>query len=125
MWVAGRAPLSSFQEETNGEEFDAFLRGEDGVCRGAGSSCCRRDHDELECCFSPDYRRGIWPGESVFPPSTLPFHAPPFDKIKDDDYQPAIEAGVAQNLEEIKAIADNPAEPHLRTLLWRWRRAGC
>src|ERR1700678_1721339 len=46
-----------------------------------------------------------------YAPSTLPFHAPAFDKIKDSDYQPAIEAGMAQQLEEIQAIADNPAPP--------------
>ncbi|MGJ3628696.1 hypothetical protein AB5I41_20525 [Sphingomonas sp. MMS24-JH45] len=28
--------------------------------------------------------------------SSLPYHAPPFDRIKDTDYQPAIEAGMAQ-----------------------------
>jgi len=35
-----------------------------------------------------------------------------FNKIRDDDYQPAIEAGIAQNLEEIRAIADNPRLRH-------------
>ncbi|HST13003.1 MAG TPA: peptidyl-dipeptidase Dcp, partial [Terriglobales bacterium] len=43
--------------------------------------------------------------------SKLPFHAPPFDKIKDTDYQPAIEAGMAQQREEMGAIANNPAPP--------------
>ena len=43
--------------------------------------------------------------------STLPFQAPPFDKIKDSDYQPAIEAGIAQQQEEVRAIANNPDEP--------------
>jgi peptidyl-dipeptidase Dcp len=33
------------------------------------------------------------PSNPFYAPSTLPFHAPPFDKIKDEDYQPAIEAG--------------------------------
>jgi peptidyl-dipeptidase Dcp len=46
-----------------------------------------------------------------FAPSTLPFHAPPFDKIKDEDYQPAIEAGMAEQLKEIQSIATNPAPP--------------
>jgi peptidyl-dipeptidase Dcp len=41
--------------------------------------------------------------------SKLPFHAPPFDKIKDSDYQPAIDAGMAEERKEIQAIADNPA----------------
>jgi peptidyl-dipeptidase Dcp len=40
--------------------------------------------------------------------STLPFQAPPFDKIKDSDYQPAIEEGIKQHLAEIEKIADNP-----------------
>ena len=44
-------------------------------------------------------------------PSTLPFQAPPFDKIKDADYQPAIEAGMAEQMKEIDAIANNPAPP--------------
>ena len=51
------------------------------------------------------------PSNPFFAPSTLPFQAPPFDKIKDEDYQPAIEAGMAQELAEMQAIADNPAPP--------------
>src|ERR1041385_1760469 len=43
--------------------------------------------------------------------STLPFHAPPFDKIKDSDYQPAIEAGMKDQLAEIEKIANDPAPP--------------
>ncbi len=43
--------------------------------------------------------------------STLPFHAPPFDKIRDSDYQPAIEAGMKQQLAEIEKIANDPAPP--------------
>src|SRR5437588_11026619 len=30
--------------------------------------------------------------------STLPFHAPPFNEIKDSDYQPAIEQGMTEEL---------------------------
>ena len=51
------------------------------------------------------------PNSPFYSPSTLPFHAPPFDKIKDDDYQPAIEAGMAEQLKEIEAIANNHAGP--------------
>jgi peptidyl-dipeptidase Dcp len=51
------------------------------------------------------------PNNPFFAPSTLPFHAPPFDKIKDEDYQPAIEAGMAEQLKEIQAIVANPAPP--------------
>jgi peptidyl-dipeptidase Dcp len=51
------------------------------------------------------------PQNPFYAPSTLPFQAPPFDKIKDEDYQPAIEAGIAQQEAEIQAIADDAAAP--------------
>jgi peptidyl-dipeptidase Dcp len=56
--------------------------------------------------------------------STLPFHAPPFDKIKDGDYQPAIEAGMAEQLSEIQAIADNPAAPTFENTLAAMEKTG-
>ena len=48
------------------------------------------------------------PANPFYAPSSLPFQAPPFDKIQDSDYQPAIEAGMVQQLAEIRVIADNP-----------------
>ncbi len=51
------------------------------------------------------------PQNPFYAPSTLPFQAPPFDKIKDSDYQPAIEAGMAQQKKEMEAIANDPAAP--------------
>jgi peptidyl-dipeptidase Dcp len=51
------------------------------------------------------------PSNPFYAPSTLPFQAPPFDKIKDEDFQPAIEAGIAQEQAEIEAIANNSAAP--------------
>ena len=47
----------------------------------------------------------------LFEASTLPFQAPPFDKITEADYQPAIEEGMKQHLAEIEKIADNPDAP--------------
>src|SRR3546814_8332121 len=40
--------------------------------------------------------------------STLPFQAPPFDKIEDADFLPAFEEGMKQHLAEVRKIADNP-----------------
>jgi len=51
------------------------------------------------------------PSNPFFAPSALPFQAPPFDKIKDEDFQPAIEAGMAQQQAEIQSIANNPDAP--------------
>ena len=46
-----------------------------------------------------------------FESSTLPFQAPPFDKIQDKDFRPAFEKGMKVQLEEIREIADNPEQP--------------
>ena len=64
------------------------------------------------------------PSNPFYAPSTLPFHAPPFDKIKDDDYQPAIEAGMAEGLTEIQAIADNPPTPTFENTLVAMEKTG-
>jgi peptidyl-dipeptidase Dcp len=55
--------------------------------------------------------KDLGPSNPFYAPSTLPFGAPPFDKIKDADYQPAIEAGMAAQLLEIRAITANRAKP--------------
>ena len=44
-------------------------------------------------------------------PSTLPFQAPDFTKIHDADYEPAFIAGMAQQLAEVAAIANQTAPP--------------
>ncbi len=44
-------------------------------------------------------------------PSTLPLQAPIFDKIKDTDYQPALEKGMKEQIAEVDAIANNKAAP--------------
>jgi peptidyl-dipeptidase Dcp len=43
-----------------------------------------------------------------FTESTLPFAMPPFDKIKDSHFKPAMEKGMQEQLAEIEAIANNP-----------------
>lgn len=56
--------------------------------------------------------------------STLPYHAPPFDKIADADYQPAIEEGMAAGLAEVRKIADNPAAPTFDNTIVAMERQG-
>ena len=64
------------------------------------------------------------PSNPFYAPSSLPFEAPPFDKIKDEDYQPAIEAGMAQQQAEILAIADNPAAPTFENTVVAMEKTG-
>src|SRR5476651_1944720 len=70
-------------------------------------------------------------GQSAFGPSnpfyaasTLPYQAPPFDRIKDTDYQPAMEAGMAEQIKEIQAITDNPAAPTFGNTLVALEKSG-
>jgi len=64
------------------------------------------------------------PSNPFYAPSPLPFQAPRFDKIKDADYLPAIEAGMAQQLEEVRAIADNPAPPTFENTIEALEKTG-
>src|SRR5207302_10375397 len=57
-------------------------------------------------------------------PSTLPYQAPPFDKIKDSDYQPALEEGMRQQIAEIRAIASNPAAPTFENTIVAMEKSG-
>jgi peptidyl-dipeptidase Dcp len=56
--------------------------------------------------------------------SQLPFHLPPFDKIKDADFAPAFEAGMAEHRKEIDAIAHLDAAPTFDNTVVAMERAG-
>ena len=56
--------------------------------------------------------------------STLPYQAPPFDRIEDSDYQPAIEEGQRQALAEVKASADDSAAPTFDNVIVAMERKG-
>ncbi|AOM42073.1 peptidyl-dipeptidase Dcp [Xenorhabdus hominickii] len=59
-----------------------------------------------------------------FSPSVLPFQAPPFDKIKEADYAPAIAAGIKQKLKEVEKIANNPAKPDFENTFVALEKSG-
>ncbi len=69
-------------------------------------------------------RPDFGPSNPFYAPSTLPFHAPPFDKIKDRDYRPAMEAGMARQRAEIEAIANNAAKPTFDNTFVALERSG-
>jgi peptidyl-dipeptidase Dcp len=64
------------------------------------------------------------PENPFYLPSALPFHAPPFDRIRDADYQPAIEAGMAAQEKEMLVIANNPAAPTFDNTLVAMEKTG-
>ncbi|MFN2528528.1 MAG: M3 family metallopeptidase [Candidatus Baltobacteraceae bacterium] len=64
------------------------------------------------------------PANPLLQPSTLPFGAAMFDRIKDSDYLPAFDAAMAQHLREIQAIANNPAKPTFQNTFVAMERSG-
>ncbi|QHM75556.1 Dipeptidyl carboxypeptidase [Mixta theicola] len=56
--------------------------------------------------------------------STLPFQAPPFDRIKDSDYLPAIMAGIAEKQQEVARIADETQPPTFENTYVALERSG-
>ncbi|WP_294192900.1 M3 family metallopeptidase [uncultured Sphingomonas sp.] len=57
-------------------------------------------------------------------PSTLPFQAPPFDRIKSSDYAPALLAGMAQQRAEINAITRVRSAPTFENTIAAMERSG-
>ncbi len=63
-------------------------------------------------------------GNPLLSASGLPYSAPPFDKIHDGDYGPAIDAGIAANQREIDAIANDPAPASFANVIDAMERSG-
>src|SRR4051812_28162605 len=63
-------------------------------------------------------------GNPFMKASTLPYQAPAFDKIKDSDYQPAIEEGMKQQLVEINNIANSKDKPTFENTLVAMEKSG-
>ena len=76
-------------------------------------------------CLVASMAHAALPASNPFAkPSSLPFQAPRFDLIKDSDYQPAIEAGIAEQAAEITRIANNRATPTFDNVIGAMERSG-
>jgi len=60
----------------------------------------------------------------LFVESTLPYHAPRFDLIRNEDYQPALEEGMRQQLAEIDAIAKQTTPPTFDNTIVAMEKSG-
>ncbi len=65
----------------------------------------------LAACGGSQKAMTFTPSNPFANASTLPFQAPPFDKIHNDDYRPALVEGMRVQIEEIAKIAADPAAP--------------
>ena len=64
------------------------------------------------------------PGNPLLAPGNLPYDAPPFDRIHDADYAPAIDAAMREHTAEIERIAANPAAPDFENTIVAMERSG-
>ena len=63
-------------------------------------------------------------GNPLATESTLPFHYPAFDKIKDEHFIPAFNEGMRQQLKEVDAIANNKAAPSFDNTIVAMEKSG-
>ena len=57
-------------------------------------------------------------------PSPLPYGAPQFDKISNEHYLPAFQAGIAEAKAEIDAITSNTEEPSFENTIVALEQSG-
>src|SRR5213596_978524 len=56
--------------------------------------------------------------------SSLPYHVPPFDRIKDEHFAPAMEAGMHEELKEVEVVANNSEKPTFENTIVALERTG-
>ena len=63
-------------------------------------------------------------GNPLLTESTLPYQLPPFDKIKDEHFQPALEQGIAEEQKEAEAIAKQTEKPTFENTIVALEKSG-
>jgi peptidyl-dipeptidase Dcp len=56
--------------------------------------------------------------------STLPYHYPHFDRLRDEHYKPAIRQGMREQVQEVEAIANDAAAPTFENTIVALERSG-
>ena len=82
-------------------------------------ACVLLNVAQITGVFAADLKDNPLAAESV-----LPYQYPPFDKIKDEDFIPAIEAGMREQLKEIEPIASNSEKPTFDNTIVALERTG-
>lgn len=74
------------------------------------SNCSNPKEDSMANPFYQDY--------------DTPYGVPPFEQIKDEHYMKAFEDGMAKQIEEVAAIANNPDEPTFENTIEAFEKSG-
>jgi peptidyl-dipeptidase Dcp len=82
---------------------------------------CAHNHEAKTMDSKSD---SIADGNPFFSPYQTPFDVPPFDRIKNEHYLPAIDEGIKRHQKEIEAIVKNTANPTFDNTLGALDRSG-
>ena len=63
-------------------------------------------------------------GNPLLTESSLPYHVPPFDRIKDEHFAPAMETGMHEELKEVEVVANNSEKPTFENTIVALERTG-
>src|SRR5438876_1313476 len=63
-------------------------------------------------------------GNPLLTESSLPYHVPPFDRIKDEHFAPAMEKGMREELKEVEVVANNSEKPEVVNTIVALERTG-
>ncbi len=77
-----------------------------------------------EAAVPADHAAPAQAANPFFAESPLPLHYPQFDRIRDTDFAPAFDRGMAEELAEVRAIADNPAPATFENTIVAMERKG-
>jgi peptidyl-dipeptidase Dcp len=63
-------------------------------------------------------------GNPLLTESSLPYHVPPFDRIRDEHFAPAMEKGMREELKEVEVVANNSEKPTFENTIVALERTG-
>ena len=73
---------------------------------------------------APQTTEAAKPANPFFAESPLALHYPQFDQINDSDFAPAFDAGMAEQLKQIDAIASDPEDPTFENTILALEKSG-
>src|SRR5213596_4255706 len=82
------------------------------------TACALLSAAQITAVFAAD------PDNPLMSESALPYHVPPFDKIKDEHFAPAMETGMREQLKEVEVVANNSAKPTFENTVVALERTG-
>jgi peptidyl-dipeptidase Dcp len=89
------------------------------IAAGATTTSAQTD---MPNATTPATRDGA--ANPFFAESSLPYRTPPFDRVRDEHFLPAFEAGMREHLAEVRAIADRPEPPTFANTIEALERSG-